>query len=194
MSINSNMQQHPLRKHIEEIVSLTDQEFDYILNHFTPTSKRKHQYLIQEGEPINKEFWVVKGCLKSSFYDKDGKEHIVQFAMENWWITDYDAFHNKTNAKLSVSCLSASELLYISLENREKLSASSPKMQRFWAKKTKLGYIALQNRVLTLLKDTPKERYEVLLRQYPMLFQRVPKKLIAAYLGVSRETLSRLHL
>ncbi len=188
------MHQHPLRTHIEEILALTDEEFDNILSHFTPIKKRKHQYIIQEGEPTHKEFWVIQGCLKSSFYDPEGKEHIVQFAMENWWITDYDAFHNKTNAKLSVDCLSDCDLLYISLENREKLCIASPKMQRFWARKTKLGYIALQNRVLTLLKDTPKERYEMLLHQYPLLFQRVPKKLIAAYLGVSRETLSRLHI
>ena len=81
------MQLHPLREHIQEIIDLTDEEFEYILSHFKLITRRRHQYLVQEGETVNKEFWVIKGCLKSYFFDYSGKEHILQFAMENWWIT-----------------------------------------------------------------------------------------------------------
>ncbi|WP_067029816.1 Crp/Fnr family transcriptional regulator [Allomuricauda sp. CP2A] len=185
---------HPLRKHIEELINLTDEEFDMVLSHFEPIKKRKHQYLVQEGELVDKEFWVLKGCLKSYFVDDEGKEHILQFGMENWWITDYESFVKQTPSKISIDCIEDSELLYITFENREKLTAQMHKMERFWAKKSKYGRIALQNRILSLLKNSAKERYDVLLEQYPQLFQRVPKKLIAAYLGVSRETLSRLSL
>ncbi|BDD10846.1 hypothetical protein FUAX_32780 [Fulvitalea axinellae] len=83
---------HPLKSHIEEIVPVSDEEFDFILGHFTPVRKRKHQYLIQEGDYVDKEYWVVKGCLKTYFYAESGKEHILQFAMENWWTSDYEAF------------------------------------------------------------------------------------------------------
>ncbi|WP_242203103.1 Crp/Fnr family transcriptional regulator [Aestuariivivens insulae] len=183
---------HPLRQHIEEIIPLTDEEFDFVLSHFVSIKKRKHQYLIQEGDYVNKEYWVIKGCLKTYFNDDSGKEHILQFAMENWWSTDYESFINKAQSKTSIDCLEDSELLYITYENREKLTAEMHKMERFWAKKSKTGRIALQNRILSLLKNSAKERYDLLLEQYPQLFQRVPKKLIAAYLGVSRETLSRL--
>ena len=186
------MFKHPLRIHIEEITSITDEEFEYVLSHFKAIHKKKHQYIIQEDDLVNKEFWVIKGCLKSSYTDTTGKEHILQFALENWWITDYDAFTNQTQSKISVDCLEDCELLYITHENREKLSKEMHLMERFWAKKTKLGYVALQNRILSLLNNTAKERYDQLFQQYPHLFQRVPKKLIAAYLGVSRETLSRL--
>ena len=185
--------QHPLRKHIEEIIPLTDDEFAYILGHFRQVSRRKNHYVVQVGEPVNQEFWVVKGCLKSCFYDHSGKEHILQFAMENWWITDYEAFNNRTTSTIFIDCTEDSELLSISYENREKLSSEMHKMERFWAKKTKLGYIALQKRILSLLKDTARERFDKLLSQYPDLFRRVPKKLIASYLGVSRETLSRFN-
>lgn len=183
---------HPLRAHIEELISLTDQEFEFILSHFSQVKKRKHQYIVQEGEVINKEYWIVKGCLKSTYIDEEGKEHILQFGMENWWITDYESFVDQTPSKISIDCIEDSELLYITFENREKLTAEMHKMERFWAKKGKKGRIALQNRILSLLKNSAKERYNLLLKQYPQLFQRVPKKLIAAYLGVSRETLSRL--
>lgn len=184
---------HPLRKHIEEIISLTDEEFEFVLGHFEKISKRKHQYLVQEGEIVKREYWVLSGCLKSYFLDETGKEHILQFGMENWWITDYESFVKQVPSKIYIDCIEDCDLLYINFENREKLTASMHKMERFWAKKSKMGRIALQNRILSLLKNSSKVRYQLLLEQYPSLFQRVPKKMIAAYLGVSRETLSRLN-
>ncbi|WP_196893871.1 Crp/Fnr family transcriptional regulator [Aureivirga marina] len=184
---------HPLRKHIEEIVKLTDYEFEFILSHFETIKRRKHQFIVQEGEIVRKEFWVIKGCLKNYFLDENGKEHILQFAMENWWITDYESFTTQKESKIYIDCIEDCELLYISYENREKLTSEMHKMERFWAKKSKYGRIALQNRILSLLKNSTKEKYNLLLEQYPTLFQRVPKKMIAAYLGVSRETLSRLN-
>ncbi len=184
---------HPLKQHIEEIIKLTDEEFEFILSHFESTTKRKHQYILEEGEIADKEYWIIKGCLKSYFFDENGKEHILQFGMENWWITDYESFVNQSKSKINVDCIEDCELLFITYENREKLTEEMHKMERFWAKKSKFGRIALQNRILSLLKNSSKERYELLLEQYPTLFQRVPKKLIASYLGVSRETLSRLN-
>lgn len=83
--------------------------------------------------------------------------------------------------------------MYITYENKEKLTEEMHKMEHFWAKKSKFGRIVLQNRILSLLKNSSKERYELLLEQYPKLLQRVPKKLIASYLGISRETLSLLN-
>ena len=96
---------HLLRKHIEEVMSLTDEEFDFILSHFHQVNRRKHQYIVQEGEIVNKEYWVIKGCLKSTFLDDNGKEHILQFGMENWWITDYESFIDKTPSKISIDCI-----------------------------------------------------------------------------------------
>nr|WP_298789750.1 Crp/Fnr family transcriptional regulator [uncultured Allomuricauda sp.] len=185
--------QHPLRQHIEEIISLTDEEFEFVLSHFEIIKKRKHQYLVQEGEIVKKEYWIMSGCAKSYFLNEDGKEHILRFAMEHWWITDYESFVEQVPSKIFIDCLEDCELLYISFENRDKLTSEMHKMERFWAKKSKLGRIALQRRILSLLKNSAKERYDLLLEQYPELLQRVPKKLIASYLGVSRETLSRLN-
>ena len=187
------MNPEPFKSHIEEIVPITEEEFDFIMEHFTPIKRRKHQFIVQQGEPISKEYWVKKGSLKSYVMDNSGKEHILMFAMENWWVTCYDGFTNGTEAKISVDCLEDCELLYITYENREKLTREMPAWNQFWAQKTKLGFVSLQNRILSLLMNTAKERYDLLFEQYPQLFQRVPKKLLAAYLGVTRETLSRLH-
>ncbi|PKQ66478.1 Crp/Fnr family transcriptional regulator [Labilibaculum manganireducens] len=186
------MNKHPLRQQIEEIVKLTDDEFDFVLQHFRKKSFKKHQIILHEGDYAQFDFFVVKGLMRVTKLDFDGKEHILQFGMENWWITDAEAFHNKTKSTLIVDCLENTETLSLSLESKEKLSRELPKMQTFFLKKTTNGYIALQKRILCFLSSNANDRYHNLLTLYPGLIQRVPKAMIASYLGVTRETLSRL--
>lgn len=181
-----------LRQQIEKITPLTDKEFEYILSHFTLKKLKKHQYLIQEGDLVQNDHFVTAGLLKSYYVNLDGKEHIMQFAMEDWWVTDYQAYFNETKSTLNIDCIEATEVLCLSLRNREKLCADMHKIEHFFRKKSNSGYVALQRRILSLLNNNAKERYEQLLQQHPKLFQRVPKTIIASYLGVSRETLSRL--
>jgi CRP-like cAMP-binding protein len=182
---------HPLRQHIEKITPLSDAEFDYILSHFSEKKLRKHQFLIQEGEAVPNDYWVLKGCLKAYHMDSEGKQHILQFAMEDWWITDYQAYFNQAKATTWADAIEDCEILSLSLPNREKLCSEMHKMERFFRKKSNMGYVALQSRILSLLNSNAQQRFEQFFQLYPKLFQRVPKTLIAAYLGVSRETLSR---
>ena len=182
-----------LRRQIEEIISLTDEEFEFVLSHFQPKKFKKHQIVIHGDDHVPNDFFVVKGLMKVSRVDLDGKEHIVQFAMENWWITDAQAYHNRTKSTLTVDCLEDTDVFALSIENREKLYREMQKMQYFFLKKTTAGYIALQKRVLCFISHNANERYNNLLSLYPGLMQRVPKSMIASYLGVTRETLSRLN-
>jgi len=182
-----------LRRHFEEFISLTDQEFDYILSHFTSKKLKKHQFLVQIGDEVKHTYWVNKGLLRAVYTDDKDKEYILQFAMENWWITDYPAYFMQTKATVNVDCLENTELLCLSYENREKLCAEMHKVEYFFRKKANNGYVALQKRMLSFLTQNAKERYEILLQQYPNLFQRASKTIIATYLGVSRETLSRFN-
>ena len=181
-----------LRAHIEEIISLTDDEFAFIQSHFAYKKCRKHQYLIQEGDSSVHSYFVLSGLLKLSAVDANDKEHILHFATENWWVSDYQAYFNRSRATMSLDCLKDTEVLYISLEDDNKLFAALPKLEHFFWKKSQAGYIASQQRILSLLSTNAKERYEQFLKQYPTIVQRVNKTLLAAYLGVSRETLSRL--
>ena len=183
---------HSLRQHIEKITPLSDEEFAYVLAHFTSKKVRKHQFLIEEGEPVLHEFFVVKGCLKAFNIDREGKEHIIQFALEDWWISDYLAFFNEVPATMLLSSLEEGELLTISLANRDKLCAEMHKIEHFFRLKITSGFIAMQQRILASMNLSVQERYEKLLKLYPNLSQRVPKQAIASYLGVTRETLSRL--
>lgn len=181
-----------LRQQIEKIVSLTDSEFAYILSHFETKKIKKHQFIVQEGQLVEYDFFVLQGCLKSYLTDATGKEHIIQFGLPDWWITDYEAYYYQTKATVSIDCIEDCELLCLSIENREKLCAEMHKVEHFFRKKTNRRNVALQQRIFLLMSATAKERYDKLLEQYPQLLQKVPKKLIAQYLGVTRETLSRL--
>ena len=181
-----------LIEHFRQIVPLDESEAAYIASHFTYKKFKKHQFVVQEGSPVPNSFLVAKGSLKSYHTDDNGKEHILQFGFENWWITDFHAHSNETPATINVDCMEDSELYCLSLQNREKLCNEMHKVARFFLTKTNNGYLALQQRILSLLNSNAKERYEQLLRLYPGILNKVPKQLIAAYLGVSRETLSRL--
>jgi len=181
-----------LRQQIEKTVPLTNEEFELVLSYFKEKHFKKHQIVIHEGDHVPYNFYIVKGLMKSSYINPEGKEYILQFALEDWWITDPEAFHNQTKATLNIDCLEDTTAFALSLENKERLCKELKKMESFFSKKTTEDYIGLQKRILCLISSTAAERYHNLLKEYPGLIQRIPKSMVASYLGVSRETLSRL--
>ncbi|CDF80268.1 transcriptional regulator, Crp/Fnr family [Formosa agariphila KMM 3901] len=181
-----------LKEHIEKIIPLTEDEFLIISSYFVFEKYQKNEFLIKQGKSADHCYFVVTGLLKLFYDDKDGKQHIISFAMEDWWESDFAAYFSKTKANMSLQCIEDISVFSLSLESYHKLCTKIPKMERFFLQKSISGQIASQNRILSFLTSNAKERYEQLLKQYPLLFQRVPKTLLASYLGVSRETLSRL--
>ncbi len=179
------------RKHLEQFVKLSDSEFERVLNFFTIKKLKKNQILIAAGKKVQHTYWTKKGMLTSNYTDEDGKQRVIQFAMENCWITDQDAFYNRANAIFDIVCMEDSELLSITFEDREKLCTDSHKMANFFRKKANDSFVKQQKRLLSYLSSDAQKRYELLLAEYPPFIHRLPKKILAAYLGVSRETLSR---
>ena len=184
--------QHQLREHLEKIVPLTDAEFAFVLARFSNKRFKKHQFLVQEGGPVPYAYFVAAGLLKLVYTDGTGKQHLLSFAMEDWWETDFRAYHTQTPATLSLECLEDTSVWCLALADYHQLCAELPAMVRFFLQKSTLGSIAAQQRLLSLLTTSAQERYDQLLAQFPALAQRVTKTLLASYLGVSRETLSRL--
>ena len=164
-----------LRRQIEKITPLTDQEFEYILSHFTLKKFKKHQILILEGDTVQNDYFVMNGLLKASYLNKEGKEHIMQFAMEDWWITDYQAYFNQTEATFTIDALESTEVLTLSLYNREKLCADMHKIEHFFRKKSNNGYIALQRRILSLLNSNAKNAMNNLFLNIPHFYNDCPK-------------------
>ncbi|MHC0448445.1 Crp/Fnr family transcriptional regulator [Flavobacterium sp. 3-218] len=181
-----------LRAHIEKNIPLTDDEFAFVISHFSTKKFKKHQFLIQKDEAVPYSYFIISGLVKLVFTDESGKEHIVSFAMEDWWESDFYAYYTQTKATMSLECLEDTEVLCCTLEDYKKLCDGLQKMERFFLEKATFGFLGSQRRIISWLTSNSKERYEQLLKQYPTLFQRVSKSQIASYLGVSRETLSRL--
>ena len=182
-----------LRAHVAKTVTLTDEQFDYFFSFFEKQRYKKGQAIISEGDPVGQEYFVVSGCLKSFFVNDNLKMFILQFAMPNWWASDYNALYNHTRATIGVDCIIDTEVLTLSNDHREKLCNDLHEAEHFFRWRTNRGYVAAQKRLLSFMNNDVKYRYEELLRLYPELYNIVPKNLIAAYLGVSRETLSRLY-
>jgi len=152
----------------------------------------RHDFLITTGQPVKYVYFVVSGLLKLIHTDDHAKEHIVAFAMEDWWESDFDAFYNSSKATMSLQCIEDTIVLCLTLDGYNHLCSGLTKMEHFLLKKANAGHVAAQQRILSFLTSNAKERYEKLLKRYPSLFQRAPKTQLASYLGVSRETLSRL--
>jgi len=182
-----------LKAHISKTATLTDEQFDYLFSHFKLKSFKKGQAIISEGDKVEHEYFVISGCLKAFFINDEIKMYILQFAMPTWWTSDYGALYNHTRATISVDCISDAEVLCLSSEDREKICNEIHQAEHFFRWRTNRGYLASQKRLLSFMNNDTKARYEELLAMYPQLYNLVPKHLIAAYLGVSRETLSRLY-
>ena len=182
-----------LKEYIAKTVSLTDKEFDYFFSQFKQESYKKGQVIIAEGDKVEHEYFVLDGCLKSFYINDDVKMFILQFAMQTWWASDYNALYTATKATISVDCITDAEVLSLSNTDREKICTEIHPVEHFFRWRTNKGFVASQKRLLSLMNNDAKHRYEELLAQYPALYNLVPKHLIAAYLGVSRETLSRLY-
>jgi CRP-like cAMP-binding protein len=181
-----------LRKHIEKVVPLTDEEFGLVSSHFIEKKFLRNHIIIHPGEKVKYNYYILRGLLKLVYTDESAKQHILAFAMEDWWESDFLAYYSQANSTFSLVCIEDSELLCLSLESYQAICETLPKMQTFFLEKTTYGFLAAQRRILSLLTNNAQERYERLIKQQPQLLQRVPKTSLASYLGVSRETLSRL--
>ena len=182
-----------LKEHVMKTVSLTDDQFDYFFSRFKHQSYKKGQVVIADGDKVECEYFVLNGCLKSFYINDDVKMFILQFAMPTWWASDYYALYSGAKATISVDCISDAEVLCLSNADREEMCKEIHEVEHFFRWRTNKGYVASQKRLLSLMNNDTKLRYEELMTQYPALYNIVPKHLIAAYLGVSRETLSRLY-
>jgi CRP-like cAMP-binding protein len=180
------------KKDIDLFKRFTDNEFLELKDLFHYKKYKKGDVIIAENSIVKQVYFIHAGLVKLSYFDDDNKEFILSFAYENWWETDFSAFYNQTKSSLKLQCIEDTETYGLSFDDYSKLLVKYNLSDYFLDKSIK-GHIASQNRILSLLKYSPKERYEQFLTLYPSLLQRIPKSVLSLYLGVSRETLSRLY-
>jgi CRP-like cAMP-binding protein len=169
----------PFRKYINEYTgeTITDADFELVKKAFTPKRIRKKQYLLQEGDVCKYLSFIIKGAMRQYSIDEKGNEHIVRFGIENWWMADRESFELSTPTIYNIDALEDTEVIQVNtltqvLEKR--------------------SYIAAQQRLTAAISLTAEEKYHNLFKTHPVFFQRFPQAMIASYLGISPETLSRI--
>lgn len=153
---------------------------------------KKGEFLMRPGEPCNKFYYVEKGCIRSYLVDSNGKEHIYQFAPEGWVISDEEALLEGKPAILSIDAIEDSEVKFLPMPEGEWSANLDKETALELTRKFDKKIQSLRKRIILLLSATAEERYTTFLETYPNLVQRVPLKMIASYLGVRPESLSRL--
>jgi CRP-like cAMP-binding protein len=152
----------------------------------------KGQYVVQQGDVCRWESFVLSGCLKTFYVDSEGQEHVVMFAIENWWTADLGSFISQSPADYNVQCLEDSLLAQIAYPDLEQLYLDVPRLERFFRIIIQKAFVASQRRVVGNFSLSAKDRYLKFKEQYPRIEQRVPQYLIASYLGITREFLSKI--
>lgn len=181
-----------LLKTINQKVNLTGEEFETCKSFFTPKKLRRKQYLLQQDDVCKYTGFVEKGLLRSYAIDDKGAEHIIQFALEGWWISDIYSFLTGEPSSYSIEAFEDSDLLLLTRASNEAMLQAVPKMERYFRLLSQNALVALQRRLVGSLSQTAEEKYSGLVTTYPDIIQRVPQHMIASYLGITPETLSRI--
>ena len=181
-----------LYEKINAIADLNPEEFDYFKTLFVLKKLRKRQYFLQEGDVCKYQAFVVKGLLRSYTIDEKGNDHILQFASEGWWITDLSSYLTNEESFLNIDALEDVELLLITKPLWEQAMKNIPPLEHYFRIIIQNHLVSTQKRLLHSLAETAEEKYYRFLATYPECAQRVPQHMVASYVGVSRETLSRI--
>lgn len=184
----------PLFQYIESksALSLNEDEKTLIQGAFKSKHLRKRQYLLQEGDVCKFMSFIVKGSGRMYSVNEKGQEHIIRFAIENWWLGDYESYNFGTPSLYNIEVLEDSEVLMIEHDAIKELSAKIPAIDLMITEIDKKGTVATQKRIHSSISLSAEERYDNLVKSYPEFLNRFPQSMIASYLGISPETLSRI--
>lgn len=181
-----------LKESIRRHVAFGEKEFELLLGKTTQRKYRKGQFLLSAGSVLRKTHFVRRGLVIAYFVDNDGNEHLIQFAMEGWWISDIHSFIEGSPSLLYVQALENSEVYEIAYDDLQQLFALTPALESYFYILTQRAFASFQVRTLSTLSHTAAERYRTFLEKYPQLENRLPQKLIASYIGVTPAFLSRM--
>ena len=173
-------------------VSLNEEELRIIGDSLKRITLKKGDVLLRNGETVTHTHYVQSGCLRSYFIDDAGKDHTLQFAIKDWWISDYTALFSGGQAMMNIECIQDTTLFRLSRKNMEKLYLEIPALETFFRKKLERRMEAFHKRTLGNLALPAKERYLSFIRTYPSIEQQVKNYHIASYLGITTESLSRV--
>lgn len=178
--------------YLKDKIELSAEQLEAIKTVFTPKRVQRGEVLLHPGKMARQVMFVNRGCLRSYVLDNKGKEYIIQFAPENWWITDQNSIFMQEPAMFFIDAIEESDLLVADREFQQKLEAIHTDFGPLFQRLLRNNFRALQKRLVNQLVASAEERYLDFLNTYPDLARRLPQRMIASYLGVVPESLSRI--
>jgi len=182
----------PLIDYFENLLPLNEEEKSIVEEAFKERRVKRRQFILQEGDICKHHTFVVEGCFRMYMVDEKGKEHNLQFAIENWWITDIGSFYSEEPSRLYIEALENSIVLQLKKEDQIKLFDNNPTFNRIFRVLTENALVSAQRRILQNISSTAEERYLDFLKRHPHFFNRISNVQIASYLGVTPEFLSTI--
>ena len=179
-------------QNIAKHISLTKEQENYFLSLLKNKKVRKKLFLSQEGDISKGPFFVTEGILRSYTVDKNGFEHVLQFAPPGWWMADMYSLITQQPGSLSIDAVEDSDVLLLPKQELDKLYNEIPAFERFFRILAENALVTFQQRLIDNLSLTAKERYENFCKRYPLLIERLPQKQVASYIGVTPEFLSKM--
>jgi len=186
------MNTEPIINYFSNILPLDSEEIEALKKAFKARRIKRRQFILQEGDVCKLNTFVVEGCFRMYFVDEKGKEHNIQFAVENWWIGDIGSFHSEEPSKLYIEAIENSIILQIKKQDQLDIFVNHPKFNRIFRVFTENALVTYQRRVLQNISSTAEERYLDFLKGYPYFFNRISNVQIASFLGVTPEFLSTI--
>jgi len=181
-----------LRTYFENRFPLTPEQFDYIRAQYIHKKLKRGEFVIREGEVFKYGLFVAKGCLRRYIIDAKGKEHILQFLAETWWISDIQGMLHGIPSSYFADALEDSDVLITDQQGNQNVIENIPGFADAFIKGVQKHHQSKDNRIAAALSATAEERYDEFMEKYPSIAQRVPQHMLASYLGISPETLSRI--
>lgn len=167
-------------------------EFELIEKVLVKRFYKRKKTLLNEGELSRYIYFVNKGCIRSYSMDKEGNEHVVQLAIEDYWIADLFSFTTQKPGALNIEAIEDSEVWMLPHAELDSLCGQIPGLEKYFRLLYQRAYVSLQQRLDHTLSISAEERYRDLIEQQPHIATRVPLIYIASYLGITPESLSRI--
>lgn len=181
-----------LIQHIRKFIPLSESEAEITLSFFEKQDFKKKQLLLEEGQIANKQYFILKGCVRFYINNSKGTEQTMQFGIENWWITDYLSFQYQTPSYFYIQAIENIEVLCIDRTSFEALMVEIPKLERYFRLVIQKSFGASQVRIRYLFTMSAEERFRHMNAMFPEFIQRVPQYMIASYLDFSPEFMSKI--
>ena len=181
-----------LRAYLKRRGAFTEEEFAFLEPLFLTRTLRAGEFLQRAGDAVRHGAFVATGCLRKYVLDPKGKEHIVQFAPEDWWVGEGPGVRPGTPAQYFIDAVEDSNLLLFDAASHQRAMDHIPANAAGFRDGLQRHAATKEQQIVNALTDSAEERYEAFLRKYPSIASRVPQFMLASYLGVSPETLSRI--